>query len=187
MTDTAWESIVSAGIEAQNSMDGGRWIIGDLALLVQKEYGQGSVEAFAKDIKVELPSVRSYRTVSAFWHRENSTRVEILSTLPNLSWSHFRTAMQLKDVSAATAFLHHAAANDWSVEGCRLELKRRLGKPAPAVKLLDTETTIADMRTGCRVVFTLTVDQYTRLLNAWRDGRTVRVAVWEVDHAAKTE
>lgn len=182
---TEWESIVSAGIEAQSRMDGGRWVIGDLALLVQKEYGQGSVEQFARDIKVELPSVRNYRTVSAFWSRENSLRSEILTTMPNLSWSHFRTAMQLKDMEAATDFLHEAAANDWSVEACRLELKRRAGKPEPPMKLLDTETTIADMRSGCRVVLELTADQYTRLLDAWRDGRTVRVAVWEVDHAAQ--
>ena len=184
---TEWESIVSAGIEAQNQMDGGRWSIGDLALLVQTEYGQGSVEQFAKDIKVELPSVRGYRTVSQFWSRENSTRVEILATLPNLSWSHFRAAMQLKSVEEATAFLHHAAANDWSVEGCRLELKRRMGKPEPPSKLLDIETVIADMRSGCRVVLELTAEQYTRLLDAWRDGRKVRVAVWEVADAPKAE
>lgn len=183
---TEWESIVSAGIEAQNRMDGGRWVIGDLALLVQSEYGQGSVEQFARDIKVELPSVRSYRTVSAFWHRENSTRVELLERLSNLSWSHFRAAMQLKQVEEATDFLHHAAANDLSVEASRLELKRRMGKPEPPVKLLDVETKISDMRSGCRVVLELTSDQYTRLVEAWRDGRMVRVAIWEVDHA-KTE
>lgn len=182
---TEWESIISAGIEAQNRMDGGRWMIGDLALLVQSEYGQGSVEQFARDIKVELPSVRSYRTVSAFWHRESSTRVEILATLPNLSWSHFRAAMQLKDMHAATDMLHTAAAHDWTVEAFRLELKRRLGKPEPPVKLIDIETQISDMKSGCRVVFTLTPDQYARLIETWRDGRIVRVAMWEVADAAQ--
>lgn len=183
---TEWESIVSAGIEAQNRMDGGRWVIGDLALLVKSEYGQGSIEQFARDIKVELNRVREYRTVSEFWARENSARAEILATLPNLSWSHFRVAMQTKDVQAAADMLHTAAAHDWTVEAFRLELKRRMGKPEPPVKLLDIETTIADMRAGCRVVLELTADQYTRLLDAWRDGRTVRVAVWEVASEAQT-
>lgn len=173
-----WETLISAGIAAQEQMDSGRWVIGDLALTVQADYGQDTIGKFAKEIAVELASVRAYRTVSAYWHRENSTRIELLESCPMLKWSHFREAMRIKDQSKADQLLREANDKALSIEAFRLTVMSEIGKPLPPKKLLDVETMITDMRSNCRVVFELNPELYTKLIEPWRNGQSIRLAIW---------
>jgi hypothetical protein len=97
-----WETLVSAGIMAVERMDGFRWLLGDLALVVERVYGKSSLKRFAADIR--LPRHRTlydYQAVAAFY--PNSARAEFQS----LTWSHYRAVQ--RRVSQATS-LHYAAS-----------------------------------------------------------------------------
>lgn len=180
-----WEMAIAAGIEANDRMDAGRWFIGDLALLVNTEYGQNSIEEFAQKICVEVNRVREYRTTCAFWHRQNSVRTEFLSTYPMLKYSHFRIASKLGAMDAAEQMLRTAAEGGWSTTYLYKQVKSVL-KPddvSPA-KIVDTELTI-DRISGTRVTFELTVAQSQALFDLWQARQKVRLVVYTVPEAAQ--
>ncbi len=128
-----WESAISAGIDAQSSMDEGRWLIGDLARLVDKSYGDDRIGDFAKGINVDVKRVMEYRTVAKFW--PISVRAELLEACPTVSYSHMRLAMQCGDLDKATAFIETCASEALTVESARLRLKEVTGKPSKPKKL----------------------------------------------------
>jgi hypothetical protein len=85
---------------AVERMDGFRWLLGDLALAVERQYGKSSLKRFAADIR--LPRHRTlydYQAVAAFY--PNSARAEFQS----LTWSHYRAVQ--RRISKVTV-LHHA-------------------------------------------------------------------------------
>lgn len=145
---TDWESICETGRLAAANMDEGRWLIGDLSLLVQTEYGEDRIGQFAVQINVDKARVQEYRTVCQFWQK--SVRAEILHECPLISYTHMRMAMKLEDLSVATEFVEQCNANGWTVEQARLELNNRLGKPSPPGKVMDMEMdlTMVDFETG---------------------------------------
>lgn len=144
----------SLGEQAQTNMDTGRWLIGDLALMVAKRYGKNTLQEFADSINVPVARVREYRTTAAFWDRKISVRTEYLAEFPTLTYTHFRQAMKLKDLDDAQTFLLRCADNGWKSEAAALEVRKLLDKPEPPAKLLDAEGTLlrADQRTGELVI-----------------------------------
>ncbi len=133
----SWDVICEAGRAAQTNMDEARWIIGDLALAVKKQYREDRLKDFADEINVERARVKEYRTVCRFY--EKAARASFLADRPNLTYSHLRDAMRLSDPDRAYAFLEEAAANTWTVGTARLKLQERLGKPVPPKTLEDFE------------------------------------------------
>jgi hypothetical protein len=108
-----WEELVSAGIEARESKDNSQWVIGDLAVLVAKNYGTSALEDFSKTIGINKNTVLRYRAVSKVW----------LPTEREYSLSH-RHHMILCSRDDRYEWLEEAASNQWSVEELRLRLKK---------------------------------------------------------------
>src|SRR5438094_415214 len=74
---TDWQSLVHDGIAARVRGDAVNWQLGNLALLVQKHYGDATLEKYAGAIGVSFAALRKYRYVASRF--ENGTR------FPNLS------------------------------------------------------------------------------------------------------
>lgn len=181
--ENIYEMAVAMGIEANDRMDAGRWLIGDLALLVNNEYGQNSIETFASDIRIEVGRVREYRTTCAYW--ENSVRTEFLTSYPLLKYSHFRIASKLVSFDSAVNMLRTAGESGWSTTHLYKEVKRILKPNEGAVsKLIDTELPILNIR-GTDVTFRLTVAQQQALFDLWRGQNTVRLVVYTVQDGSK--
>jgi hypothetical protein len=140
VTEHSYEALCDMARSAAASLDTGRFLIGDIALDVTKDYGNNSIAQFAKDVNIPVGRVREYRTVCKFYEIQH--RQKLLSENPTLSYSHLRAAMRLKDIRAATAFLEAAAVNAWTVEQTGVKLLETLGKPTPVMKLLDIEVTV---------------------------------------------
>jgi hypothetical protein len=142
--EDVYQAAVGLGQMDRESKDRARWRIGDLARLVTKAYGQNRIADFAKDINEPVDRVKEYRTVCRYWER--SVRADFLA-LPTLTYSHFRIALRFADREDACDFLQDCAANAWTVEAARIELKKRLGEPLPAARLLDAEARVVIVRT----------------------------------------
>ena len=174
-----WEMIVSTGVDAADKGDYSRWMIGDLAQLAQKKYGEDVIGKFAKEIKVEVKRAEEYRTVCQFWDRKKSARAEIRETCPNIYYSHFREAMRLKNHDCAVRLLHKASGRDWSVERTRFFVNRVLGKSTSPKKLVDLELEI-DRLDRCRLTFDLPAAAAEKLIDHAYENRPVRVVIYEV-------
>jgi hypothetical protein len=134
-----WEVLCNAGREAAKDLDKHRWLLGDIALLVETHYGENSIDEFAKEIGVSKKSVYRYRSVSGFWYsNEISQRGEILEKYPNLTYSHFADAIRLKNFEEALAWVETVSNNSWTVDEAAYKLSQRLGKAlATTEKIVD--------------------------------------------------
>lgn len=172
-----WESCVSAGMEAKEMLEEGRWTIGDLACLVEKRYGKNNIGEFAKAINYEVARVRDYRRTAKFWKKVGGPA--FYKNFPTLNYSHFQAAVGLKDGVTAKAFLQECADNEWTVEKARLVLAIRKGKPVPPPKLLDVEVCIIRIhksRLEMDVVDT-NLEANEALIRAWAQGKPVRIVI----------
>lgn len=130
------ESLGNAGEALAQANDRNRWKLGDLAQRVTARYGDDEFGKFASRIKVFYKTLYDYRQVSTFY-AELSARAEF----PNLSWSHYRTCMRLRDLDAAMSMLGDASANDWSAAQLTDALNTALGRPpVQRAILVDTFT-----------------------------------------------
>ncbi|MCA0455687.1 MAG: hypothetical protein LCI00_17050 [Chloroflexi bacterium] len=147
--DRALEVINEIARSAETDSAAGRWLIGDLANIVTTAYGKNSVKTFAIEAGIAYSTARQYKQMSAFYE------VDMRYQLKNIGYSHMRAAMALGD--DALSFLAEASANGWTVEKCKVEVRERIGKPAPPAKLLEGEACVqsVDIGTG-RVVLMLT-------------------------------
>lgn len=156
-----YQDAVSAAQADAADMDARRWRLGDLACLVAKQYGRNTIAAFAKDIGEPVARLRGYRTVSNFFDRGNSTRVEF-SESDVVSWSHFREALRLRKkygeqaAQMADDFIRHVADNALTVEKAKVQLNKSLGKDTPPLKLFDGE--LCAEAAGEWVIFRLKLD-----------------------------
>lgn len=178
-----WAACVDTGMRAQEMLNEGRWIIGDLACIIanHSDYGENTLGMFADDIHFERARVREYRTVSQFW--TFSVRTELL-LIANLMYSHFRIATRLQHLKKARDFLLESADNDWSVGRARIELNKRLGKPVPPLQLLNAAEVCIVGITRARLtldVVNIDLECNDALMAAWRSGKPVRVVITEVE------
>jgi len=144
--EDAWESIVTLANSSESDITARRWLIGDLGLLVQKEYGKNRLNDFATKANLARSTVSQYRNLSSFYPSEVRQEFE------TLSYSHFRCAMRLKE--KAFSFLEDCSANSYTVEQAQIEVTKILGKPLPPLKLLDAQGCIqsVDLANGLLVV-----------------------------------
>jgi hypothetical protein len=132
-----FDLVVNAGIAARESLDQGRYVIGDLACHVKKKYGEDQLGIFAADIHCKAASVREYRRVCAFWLRP--VRAELFDAMPGLSYSMLRDARRLGDTARALDFLRKCNDEGWKCERASIEIDKLLGKETPEMfKVLDT-------------------------------------------------
>lgn len=109
-----------------NVGDEAAWLVGDDACEVETRYGEHSLDEFARDIKKAKTSVYEYRRMSAFY--QPSARAEIREMFPNVTRSHMRKCLPLKDFDRAMFALDKCSVRDWSVDqfGYILHRWRRL-------------------------------------------------------------
>jgi hypothetical protein len=173
-----WETILSAAIDAAEQGDASRWLIGDLAILVEKSYGEDRIGEFAKGIGTAVKTVKQYRLVCRFWNREKSPREDFLAELKTVKWTHYREAMRLKELGKAIEFIEECAINAWTCEAASVELDTRLGKPPPVRKLLDKETALGIDRSMLKL--SVTYEELQRLIEyGVLKGKRVRVVIYE--------
>lgn len=134
-----WRRIVSEGRAARTTADGGRWRIGQLALLVERRYASGALHRFAEEIGESYGSVRRYRWVAKAYDANARTR------FASLSFSHFQA---VAGVPGRLGWLERADRGGWSVD--RLTRESRAAEPspqrAPTDALGELRRSIAGMR-----------------------------------------
>lgn len=120
-----YEEITDECREVVGRMDVGRWIVGDRALLIEKQYGEHTLDDFARDIGLNKKTVYGYRTVSDFY--PEILRRSILNAFPNLTYTYFKDAIRLKDLEVAIEWLEEVSANGWTADQASYELSDRVG------------------------------------------------------------
>lgn len=167
----AWESICELGAAAEAEMDERRWIQGDLSELIGMSYSDDLIGEFAKRCKVAKKTMYERRQVSAFYTK--SARADFSS----LGYSIFRQGLKLKTLTRALRWLMICDARGYTVDQAAYRLKIIMRKAHPdTVKLVDTETVIADFD-RCKVGFTLTPDQFARLIHSYDNKKPVRLMI----------
>lgn len=139
-----FEESVSMGENIRRQDDDAKWIVGDLACLVQKKYGKNRISEWAKRIGWEVDRVKEYRTQCKFYPR--SVRNEFWKNLPEgtakPAYSKFRKAKRFGDMEVALDFLL-GCPPEWTVERVGVAVNEALGKPTIPMKYIDFEAPIA--------------------------------------------
>ena len=111
-----WARIVTEGKSARDAADGGRWRIGELAVMVERRYRSGALQRFSAEIGESYPTVRRYRWVARAYEPGARHR------FPSLSFSHFQAVAGHPD---RVLWLERAARGSWAVD--RLTRESRSG------------------------------------------------------------
>lgn len=114
----SWEETVSLGIEARTMKDFSQWLLGRLAMAVEKEYGTDAVGRFAREIGVRKSSLLVYRWVVKQFEKFRNPK-----HLPDthLPFTAYQVAAGTENPQA---WIEKAADNDWSVEQLAVEIKK---------------------------------------------------------------
>lgn len=112
-----WEALVSSALEAREARDNAQWILGDIAIEVERNYGSSALTAFAQEIHVNKNTFRRYKLVSKAFPPEK--RIDLLSHRHHLILS----AREDRD-----QWLKLAADNNWSTDNLMVELGKYEGK-----------------------------------------------------------
>lgn len=144
--DPVLEMCIGAGIQDLEDMDGRRWRLGDIAVLLQDRYptyrdsyGKRIVDHYAREIKARARTLFEYAETARFY--PDSARRALSATYPNLVYSQFRTAMRSvapalrrQDPNSARAialeFLMKCGENDWTADMADREARRPKSSPA---------------------------------------------------------
>ncbi len=140
-----WEAMVSIGVNDEEDMTIRRWRQGDLAIRIQKHYGENTLTKFATAITVNTSTLKQRKVMSTYYQKD--TRV----SFPNCGYSHFREAMKLGNIDKSLWALEKASIKDWPVWKFGMLLNRLLGKKSGAGGL--TGFVVAD--NGTQVVIDL--------------------------------
>ena len=131
-----YDDAVNLGMQVQNDMDKGRWVIGDLALALTdaSKYGDGASDEFAKDIQIKKATVYKYRRMSKYWVAEWRDYVADNFTV---SYSMMDTARRGKDIEESIDFLNYCQnENITTADDCARVASERWGKDSDKPKKL---------------------------------------------------
>jgi len=124
-----WEALVALGASDEEEMGIRRWRHGDLALRVEKHYGENTLSKYADQIGVQTPTLKQRRQMSSFYNLD--TRVAFL----NLFYSHYREAMRYGDIDTALRALDKASLRTWPVWKLKHFVDRCLSKVKPVPQM----------------------------------------------------
>lgn len=169
-TPKDWESVCEVGRQAAESIDTGRWTIGELAQKISKVYGDDLVGRFAREINVGKRRVYQYGAVYGFY--EICTPVQFLADHPTLTYSHMREAIRMWDKSKETPeqglqkaleMLDEAAANTYTIDEMSKVITQRLGKPTGPKKLAECDVIIIGLMESepCTLKIEIPLDELT--------------------------
>lgn len=166
-----WESLVTAGLELVQASDRNRWTLGDIAILAERHYGEGSIKKLATEIRVpKHKTLYDYHRVAKFY--DHGARAEFVQ----LSWSHYREAMRLGSLENARAVLTEANDSDWPVAALAREIKKRCGEKFTPEKYLDVIAAVTEVR-GDLIVLRLPVGEGFKLSHV----KAARIAMWQTE------
>lgn len=148
-----YQEICEQGRIAAQHMDKGRWIIGDLACLVETSYAGHDIDDFAREVNIGKASAKAYRTVCRFY--EPARRVDYLADNPRITYTHMRHAMRLETPDAAYTFLDECSSEGYTTDQAAYHLSKRLGnasishyKGQGVALRLDADTLHLKLKTG---------------------------------------
>lgn len=131
-----WETLCDAGREISSRQDANRWTMGALAHRVERKHGERSLKKFSGDINLaSSKTLYDYWRVWRFYDDMDIDGFSAHAEFPNLSWSHFRTAMQAGE--NALEMLGRAAGMGWTISEFDRELKRENGNRVPPRKVFE--------------------------------------------------
>jgi len=140
MSDTGHLEALSSSIATlYQSGDRKRLLIGVLLSRAEKRYGAGTVNAVASNTGISRQSLYEYQKVERFYRAPGMSARRIIAEMPNLFYSHLRTAMRFKEWEAAYDALVDASVNNLTADGFRVRVAETLGKEVPPLPLLKVE------------------------------------------------
>lgn len=182
-----WDVLCEQGRIAASNMDEGRWTLGELASCVEKTYREDRIGDFAKEVNVPKKRVAQYRAVYKFWSPawEKSKRLDFLETRPNLSYTHYLTALRLKEFEAALTWIDTVSENGWTTDEAAYHLAERLGKPVKAETLMHSTVLILgapQSSQSCVLQIEVYLDEQAALAEIFRKlvGHSVQMIVKEL-------
>ncbi len=108
----SWEEYIVLGQNAREAKDDSNWALGDLALGIDKDYGEDSIGKYAYAIGVAKKALMNNRTIAKRFP------LDIRAKYKKLSWSHFEAVSAIK-IQRPEAWLEKADDDDLSVEALR--------------------------------------------------------------------
>ena len=126
-----WEMMVSVGQSDEEEMGIRRWRQGDLAIRIDKHYGDNTIAKFADAIAVNTSTLKQRKVMSAFYELDTRYRFQAVG------YSHFRTAMKLGTLEKAMWALEKADERLWPVWKFERLLNRYLGKNHPTRETIE--------------------------------------------------
>lgn len=115
-----YEGICEHSRTVVGEIDARRWIVGDDALLVDKQYGQHTIDDFARAIGMNKNTVYGWRRLAEFY--PEVVRRTILNAFPNLTYSHYKDALRCGDLDLAIQWLEQVSAEGWSPDQAAYKL-----------------------------------------------------------------
>ena len=122
-----WAELVSAGQALSEQEIASRWQLGDLAGLVQTQYGGGSLKRYASEIGREQMTLARYRWVA---QRFAGELLYARVRYPMLDWTCFEVVAHVKDDAELLGYLDQAADDGLSLKQLRALVK---GQPIPTI------------------------------------------------------
>lgn len=117
-----WEALVALGASDEGEIGLLRWRQGDLALRVEKQYGEKSLAKYASEIGVKYPTLRQRREMSAFYTPDTRDQFE------NLFYTHYREAKRFAALDMAMRALNKASLRSWPITHFAAFIDRCVGK-----------------------------------------------------------
>lgn len=127
-----WEAMVAIGASDEEDMTERRWRQGDLALRVERRYGDSSLAKFAYAIGANTSTLKQRGEMSDYYQKD--TRV----SFPQCGYSHYREAKRLKNIDLSMRVLDKASLREWPVWKLGAFVNRLLCKPAQVQSLTGT-------------------------------------------------
>jgi hypothetical protein len=118
--EITYESICDECRELVGQIDARRWVVGDRAILIDKQYGEHTIDDFSRDIGMNKNTVYGWRRVAEFY--PESVRRTILNAFPNLTYSHYKDALRCDDLDMAIQWLEQVSAEGWSPDQAAYKL-----------------------------------------------------------------
>jgi len=118
VSDT-YESLCDEGRTAVEELDRNKWRIGDLASKATRLHANVSVDDYAREINLHAKTLYEYRRVAEYY--PVSARTEFLSGT-NISWSHFKDAVRLHDLTLSLQWLRRVSDEGWPCDEASVQL-----------------------------------------------------------------
>lgn len=122
MTIRTFDEICEESRTYVDVSDVAAWKIGDNAVEVLERYSDKTLTDYAMEIRKPKGTIAEYRSMSAYF--DETARAEIFKTCPNISRSHMRKVLSIKDHALGRWAVEKCSARGWTVDQFGYILKR---------------------------------------------------------------